>query len=289
MGGNGLQRVVWTRLTSSEAGFIVHKDQWLSLAALCHPQSVRCSGSGFFSCGAFVRCKPFWLKPFLVQDVAEAPGSQRCFFFRLVMPRRGWTSVDVLEGVVEGDLGSPPSFEPVAQIRQEDGAQVVSHSRGRRSSRSSRRSSSTSVERSRQRRSGPSVEVGSRYLCSRRGRLCSVEALQRAWIGTGAWTRSLSHEPRSVSRKCATLHWRRFATKKPSSKMEFLVLQLFKRRPGGQTSQIFVPPTAPATVGGREENRPKDENIGEPFSRFDDHRPGVGIINGCPGEWTWSQ
>ena len=42
-----------------------------------------------------------------------------------------------------------------------------------------------------------------------------------------------------------------------------------------------------ATVGGREENRPKeDENVGEPFSRFNDHRPGVGVIDGCSGEWT---
>ena len=73
-----------------------------------------------------------------------------------------------------------------------------------------------------------------------------------AWFGR----RSSSHGPRSVSIGCAR-RWskpsrrssqrkRRFATKKPFSKMESPALQLFKREAGRAEQPSPVPPTAPA-------------------------------------------
>ena len=220
-----------------------------------------------------------WLKGFLVQDASCFRGGARftevCFFFLPfghASPRMDFSGCP--GGVVEGDSGSAPTFEPVAKIRQEDGAQVVSRSRGAPSASSpktffsptacSSRSSSTSVERSRPRggrRSGPCVEVGSRNLCYRRGRPCSVGSegcfATCSITGTGAASvsahrvdsgvchtsnKACRENARGGGQSPAVSHCCTFATKKLCSKMEFLVLQVSKRRARGQTSQILCHP-----------------------------------------------
>ena len=186
------------------------------------------------------------------------------------MPRRGWTSVGVPEGWLK--------VTRVAEIRQEDGAQVVSRSRGAPSAssptiffsttaRSSSRSSSTSVERSRPRcgrRSGPCVEVGSRNLCSRRERPCSVGSeggvATRSVTGTGAASVSThcvdpgvchtSHEAcrenargggpsPAVGHRCTGEGSPR---RSPAPRWSFSSRSSPRRRPGGQTSQILCHP-----------------------------------------------
>ena len=231
-----------------------------------------------------------------------------------------WTS----RRVGEGDSGQCP-----AKIRQEVGAQVVSRSRGARSAsspkiffstsaRSSRQSSSTSVEGSRSRcgRCLLKLEAAISALGEDDPAVSGLEeALQRARSQAQVrplsqrmrGPRSLLPEPRSVSRKCARrwskpsrqslLHRRRFAKRPFSNGVSRLAA--LQEEAGRANQPNFVPPTPPAhftielatlrecvqelrrerddlrvelaTVGGRGELAKEDENVGEPFSRFNDH------------------